>query len=56
VEDSLGDSESNTMEKLRDGQVKLGVARHELYAGSRRRIVAQIQTGTISRHTLLNVI
>jgi hypothetical protein len=29
VEDSLGDKDSNTMERLKDGQVKLGPARHE---------------------------
>jgi hypothetical protein len=29
VEDSLGDGDSNTMEKLRDGQVKLDVVRYE---------------------------
>jgi hypothetical protein len=34
VEDSLGDKESRSMGRLRDGQVKLGVARYEQYAGS----------------------
>jgi hypothetical protein len=34
VEDSLGDKESSTMERLKDGQVKLGAARYEHYAGS----------------------
>jgi hypothetical protein len=29
VEDSLGDFQSNTMERLRDGQAKLGAARYE---------------------------
>jgi hypothetical protein len=29
VEDSLGNNESDTMERLRDGQVKLGAARYE---------------------------
>jgi hypothetical protein len=55
VEDSLGDKESSTMERLRDGQVKLGVARHEQYADSQRRMVNQIRTSTVSRHTLVNV-
>jgi hypothetical protein len=32
VEDSLGDKESSTIERLRDGQVKLGAARYEQYA------------------------
>jgi hypothetical protein len=39
VQDSLEDKESSTMERLRDGQVKLGAARYEQYAGSQRRIV-----------------
>jgi hypothetical protein len=39
VEDLFGDSESDTMERLRDDQVKLGSARYEQYAGSQRRIV-----------------
>jgi hypothetical protein len=56
VEDSLGNNESSTMERLRDGQVKLGAARYEQYAGSHRRIVNQIKTGNVSRHTLLNVL
>jgi hypothetical protein len=56
VEDSLGDKESSTMERLSDGQVKLGTARYEQYAGSQRRIVNQIRTGTVSRHALLNVL
>jgi hypothetical protein len=56
VKDSLGNEESSTMERLRDGQVKLGATRYEQYAGSQRRIVNQIRTGTVSRHTLLNVL
>jgi hypothetical protein len=32
VKDSLGDKESNIMERLKDGQVKLGVTRYEHYA------------------------
>jgi hypothetical protein len=51
VEDSLGDKESSAMERLRDGQV-----RYEKYAGSQRQIVNQIRTGTVSCHTLLNVL
>jgi hypothetical protein len=50
VEDSLGDKESDTMKRLRDGQVKLGTARYEQYVGSQKRIVNQIGTGTVSRH------
>jgi hypothetical protein len=34
VEDSFVDFESNTMERLRDGQFKLGATRYENYAGS----------------------
>jgi hypothetical protein len=56
VDDSLEDSESDTMERLRDGHVKLGVTRYEQYVGSQRRIVNQMRTGTVSRHTLLNVL
>jgi hypothetical protein len=44
------------MEKLREGQVKLGAARYEQYAGGQRRIVNQIKTSYVSRHTLLNVL
>jgi hypothetical protein len=54
--DSLGDFESSSMESLRDSQVVLGAARYEQYVGSQRRIVNQIETGTVSRHTLLNVL
>jgi hypothetical protein len=56
VEDSLGDKESSTIERLRDGQAKLGEARYKHYAGSQRRLVNQIRTGTVSHHTLLNVL
>jgi hypothetical protein len=38
-EDTHGDDESVTMERLRDGLVKLGAVRYEHYAGSQRRIV-----------------
>jgi hypothetical protein len=55
-EDSLGDKESSTMERLMDGQVKLRAARYEQYVGSQRRLMNQIRTGTVSRHTLLNVL
>jgi hypothetical protein len=56
LEDSLGDKESSTMERLRDGQVKLTAARYEQDADSQRRIVNQIKTDTVSHHTLLNVL
>jgi hypothetical protein len=36
VEDSLGDGESDTMERLRDVQVRLDATRHEHYTGSQR--------------------
>jgi hypothetical protein len=48
-------NESNTLERLRDGQVKLGVARHGQCAGGQRRMMNQMRTDTVSRHTLLNV-
>jgi hypothetical protein len=48
--DSLGDSESDTMERLRDGQVKLGTVRYEHHAGSHRRIVNQMRTRTVNNH------
>jgi hypothetical protein len=50
VEDSLGDGDSGTMERLRDGQVKLGAARHENYAGSQRLMVNG--TDTVNHHML----
>jgi hypothetical protein len=57
VEDSLEDLESNTMEKLRDGQVKLLVLlRYEYYADSKRPMVNQKRIGSVSRHTLLNIL
>jgi hypothetical protein len=40
------------MERLRDGQVKLGAAKYEQHAGSQRRIVNQIRTGTVTRHKI----
>jgi hypothetical protein len=43
VEDSLGDSESNTMERLKDGQVKLGADIYEDYAGNQRSKMNQIR-------------
>jgi hypothetical protein len=48
LEVSLGDKESNTMERLRYGEVKIGAARHEHYAGSQRQMVNQMSTGTVS--------
>jgi hypothetical protein len=36
VADSLGEFESSTMERLRDGQVKLGAARYGQYTDSQR--------------------
>jgi hypothetical protein len=51
VEHSLGDCDSSTIERLRDGQVKLFAARHEHYA-----VLIQMKTGTVSRHTFLNVL
>jgi hypothetical protein len=44
------------MERLMDGQVNLGAARIEDYVGSQKPIVNQMRTGTVSRHTLLNVL
>jgi hypothetical protein len=54
--DSLEDFESNTMERLGDCQVKLGETRNEHYAGSQISMVNQWRTGTVSGHTLLNVV
>jgi hypothetical protein len=56
VEDSLGDSDSIFMDRIRDGQVKFGAARHNNYAGSQRRMVDQMKTGTVIHHALLNVL
>jgi hypothetical protein len=44
---------SLTLERLREGHVKLGAASYEHYAGSQRRMVNQIRTGTLSSHTLI---
>jgi ATP-dependent protease HslVU (ClpYQ) peptidase subunit len=44
------------MDKFMDGQVKLGATRYEHYAGSQRRIVNQMKPGTVSRHTLFNLL
>jgi hypothetical protein len=52
MENSLRDGDSNTVERLRDSQVKLGVARHEYYTGS----LNHMRTVTVSRNTLLNVL
>jgi hypothetical protein len=56
VENSLGAFETNTIERLRNSQVKLGAAGYEDYAYSQRPMVNQMRTGTMSRHTLLNVL
>jgi hypothetical protein len=56
VEDALGDIESDTTERLRDGQVRFGAAIYEQYACSQRRMVNQMGTGTVNGHTLLNVL
>jgi hypothetical protein len=59
VKDILKNKESSTMVRwsdLRDGQVKLSAARYEHYIGSQRRMVNQMRTSTVSRHTLLNVL
>jgi hypothetical protein len=51
VEDSLGDKELSTMERLRDGQVMFGGARYEHYAGSQRLLVNQMRTSNVGLHT-----
>jgi hypothetical protein len=56
VENSFGDLESHTMERLRDGQVKLGVDMYEDYASSQRPMVNQKITSSWSHHILLNVV
>jgi hypothetical protein len=53
---TLGDIESNTMERLRDSQVKLGADIYEDYSGIQRPIVNQMRTGIVSCHTPLNVL
>jgi hypothetical protein len=55
VEDSLGDGVFNTIERLRDSQVKIDAARYDHYAGCQR-MVNQMRTGTVSRNTILNVL
>jgi hypothetical protein len=56
VEDSHGDGDSSTMVRLSDGQVKPRASRHEHFAGSQTRFLNQMRTGTVSHHTLLNVL
>jgi hypothetical protein len=56
VKYSLGDDDSNTIFLLRDGQVKLGVARYKHYAESESWMVNQMNTVNESSHTILNVL
>jgi hypothetical protein len=44
------------MKRLRNGQAELVAAKYTHYAGSQRRMVNQIRTGTVSRQTFLNVL
>jgi hypothetical protein len=46
----------STMAKLRDGHVKLGMARHEFFACSNRLVVNQMRPGTVNCYTLLNIL
>jgi hypothetical protein len=54
-EDLLGVGDSNIIERLRDGQEKLGIAKYEHSAGTQRQ-VNQKRTGTVSCHTPFNVL
>jgi hypothetical protein len=42
VQESVGDRDLSTIEKLREGQVMIGAVRHEYYATSQRRMVSYI--------------
>ena len=50
------DCESTTMVRLREQQVKRGVAKQEHYAGSQRRLINQHRTGVVSRYTLRDLL
>jgi hypothetical protein len=52
VKEPIGDFDSETMERLKDGQVKLCAASYEHYAGSQRQIVNQMRTGTLNHDQL----
>jgi hypothetical protein len=56
MEDSLGNGDSNTMERLKKGQVKLGAVTQEHYAGSQRRIFNQTRTVNACFYKLLNLL
>jgi hypothetical protein len=56
VDNSLGNNDSDTIEKLRDDEVKRCAAKYEHYAANQRRIVNQTRTGTVSHHRLLHLL
>jgi hypothetical protein len=43
------------MERLRDGQIKLGAARYEDY-GNQKNIGNQMRTGTVTLHTFIKIL
>jgi hypothetical protein len=54
--DSFSEHESETMSRLKDHQVKRGVAKLEHFSGSQRRMVNQHRTGVVSRYTLRDLL
>jgi carbonic anhydrase len=54
--DSFSENESETMSRLKEHQVKEGVAKLEHFSGNQRRMVNQHRTGVVSRHTLSDLL
>ena len=56
LQEPSDDCESTTMARLREQQIKKGVAKQEHYAGSQRRLINQHRTGVVSRYTLRDLL
>jgi hypothetical protein len=56
ISEAANNSECTTMTRLNELHVKAGSARQQHYAGKRRRIVNQHNTGTVSHYTLTNIL
>ena len=56
LQEPSDDCESTTMARLREQQIKRGVAKQEHYAGSQRRLINQHRTGVVSRYTLRDLL
>jgi hypothetical protein len=56
LEDSLGEGDSSTMERLKNSHIYRIATNLHTNASSQREIVNRMRTGTVSRHMLLNVL